>query len=215
MRFSSVVACFLLGASTSVIADPIVLSVDPASQFVSQGDPVDVAIDISGFTNHAAPSLGAYDLAIGFNPLLLANPVVTFGDPVLGDQLALRFPSLKCAGVFPACDPSSTPLELVELSFDSIRVLNLLQAGAFTLATVSFDSIGAGSSSITVSNVLLVDAIGNDLSRSHQIDITNGLVSISAPLQVPAVPEPGGLLLFASVLAGWALLSRSGFKSRG
>jgi hypothetical protein len=155
--------------------------------------------------------LAAYELAITYNSLVLADPVVTFGDPVLGDQLALTFPSFKCVG--PACGLSSMPLQMFEVSFDSSSTLNTSQPGAFDLATVHFASVGAGLSPITLSQILLVDSGGNDLSQSHEINISNTSITVSPVLQ-GQVPEPGSLLLFASTLVAVAALRRLGFQAK-
>ena len=206
MRFYTVLTSLLLGASasTALIADPINLSIEPATQSIFLGDSVDVAISISGLGNHAAPSLAAYELAIGYNPFVLANPVVTFGDPVLGDQLALTFPDLHCIG--PACGLSSMPLGIIELSFDSSDTVDTAQLGAFTLVTVSFDGIGAGLSPIALSDIILVDSAGNDLSQSNLIDVSSSSVTVLGP---EPVPEPGTLLLLACTLVGLLALRHS------
>ncbi|HEY3129248.1 MAG TPA: PEP-CTERM sorting domain-containing protein [Acidobacteriota bacterium] len=213
MRFRTVLACLLLGASTltGLIADPINLSVELGVPSIVQGDSVNVAIAISGLVDHAAPSLAAYELAITYDPLVLAHPVVTFGDPVLGDQLALTFPSFKCVG--PACGLSSMPLLMFELSFDSSETLNTSQPGAFDLLTVHFDGIGVGSSPIKLSHILLVDSDGNDLRQSNQINISDSLITVN-PVVQGQVPEPGSLLLFASTLVVLAALRRSRFKAK-
>lgn len=199
-RFGMFVA-LLSAASVCSFADQITFTVETSGAPVSLGDPVTIAIGITGLGANAAPSLGAFDMEVDYNPLVLGSPSVSFGDPILGDQLALTFPSFKCTGLITACGLSSFPLELEEVSLDPGATLNASQAGAFIMAEITFAATGVGTSDITLSNVSLADAFGASLGGN--LIILNGQVHVASP--IVDTPEPGSLLLLASGLAGLLL----------
>jgi hypothetical protein len=199
VRRAGVLAVLLAGTSVHLAADPVLLAFVQPVQTALVGNPVDVALTISGLGAGIGPSLGGYDLEISYNSLVLSNPSVIFGDPVLGDQLAISSPSYKCTGLHAACGLSSMPLEITELSFDSSATLFASQAGAFTLATIAFDVIGAGSSSVVLSNVILSDALGINVSGNYEVDLSGATVNA---IDAQPVPEPGSLSFLASSLAG-------------
>jgi hypothetical protein len=199
-------AVLLAAASARLVADPIILSIAPATETVSEGSIVSIAIDISGLRTDAAPALGAFDLEIGYDSSVLTDPTVTFGDPILGDQLALTVGSIHCTGLNASCGLSSMPIEIFELSLGSPATLESSQAGAFTLATITFDAISAGSSPINLENVTLADPFGDDLNANGGLRIENG--QIDSGSIVVATPEPGGLLLLGSLFAGFLGMGR-------
>ena len=179
----------------------IILSVDPNSTSVATGQTVSAAIDIQGLEGNApnGPSLGGYEFLFSYNPAILGDPTVTFGDPSLGDQLALTTTPFTCVGT--ACGASSNiPLELGEVSFDPASVLNAGQASAFTLATISFTALAGGTSDLSLSDVILSDANGRALSAG----IVNSSVNVSSAPE----PKTGILLPLAMGLAGLFLRRR-------
>lgn len=174
------------------------LSVTPTTQSAGIGSSVGVEVTISGLGASSAPSLGAYDVNILFNPGILQFLDAVIGDPVLGDQL-----DLSGFGSISSVTPGAGTVELFELSLDSIDDLNNLQAPAFVLATLDFKAIGVGTSPVSISINALADAYGDALTAGIQ----NGTVVVSS---VAAVPEPTSLLLLTTVLA-W-VVSRRRFR---
>ena len=188
VAFCSILIAFSL-FFTSVSQADITLSISPDTQSVSLGSPVSFAVDISGLGSGTA--LSAYDVSIGFDPTLLSYTQTNFGDPLLGDQLDLAKSGLNG----PSATPSTGSVDLIEFSLDSTATLNAQQAGSFTLATLSFDTLAAGTSALSLTVNSLSDAYGNTIAYSS---LNNGSVNIPS-----AVPLPGGLLLFMS---GWSAL---------
>jgi hypothetical protein len=179
----------------------VIVSVDPNSTSVATGQTVSAAIDIQGLEGSApnGPSLGAYQFLFSYNSAILGDPTVTFGDPSLGDQLALTTTPFTCVGT--ACGASSNfPLELGEVSFDPSSVLNAGQAASFTLATISFTALGTGTSDLSLSDVILSDENGRAL--------TAGIVDSSVNVSSTPEPRTGILLPLAMGLAALFLRRR-------
>jgi len=130
----------LLVASDAVFAQTVSIG----SETVSAGGVATVALDISGLGQGTA--LGGFDVALDFNPAIIGFGSAQLGDPVLGDQL-----NLEGYGTFGAITPGTGQVELTELSFDSPAALLGSQASSFTLATLTFDTIGTGTSALSLS----------------------------------------------------------------
>jgi len=152
------------------------------SQQVPFGNTANVAVMISGLGDNVAPSLGVFDITIEFDPSILIFKSAAYGDPdpALGDQLDLFGAGFPLA----ITSPGIGSVELFELSFNTIDDLNNNQAPSFILATLTFDTIGVGTSPLNISNYVLSDASGGNLSAN----IGTG--------QIDVIPEPGTLLLF-------------------
>lgn len=158
------------------------LSINPS---VQSGDSVDIGIVISGLDSGLAPSLSTYDLDLNFDQGQLSFANAVFGDSVLGNQLDLfNFGTNSAAGL-------SRPgvLNLFELSSDSPADLNNLQADNFTLATLTFNILNAGTSQLDITINVLGDADGNSLG-----DAT------ATPAAITTVPLPPAFFMMFSGL---------------
>ena len=172
----------------------IVLSIVPASQEVAFGGTVSVDVLISGLTSGAAPSLGAFDLDIDYNPAIL-NPTTV----VLGNQLDLSVSgSIQFVSLV-------GPVNISEISLESAADLNNLQLGEFPLATLTFDTLGIGTSLVSVANVMLTDANGNPLQFDNS---STGTVTVT--------PEPATIVIWSLlVLVGAGLRRDRKLKTAG
>lgn len=173
------VAVWIAVLPNSAPADPITLSAIPSSTSVTAGGVVSVPVFISGLGR--PPAVGAFDLSLAFNSLLLSPTMVVFG-PFLGD------PSLfEALTGFDFSTPGIA--EFAEVSLLTPAELNALQPPSFLLATLSFVGLGTGSIGFNFASVRVDDAFGNKLAIS--------------------IPEPATILLAGiGLLALWTFARR-------
>lgn len=173
-------------------AEAFTISFVPSSPTVSVGSGFTVDVVASGLSDGGAPSIGAYDFDITWDASLLSYAGTAFGTGLDVMGLGLN-------------DPLATPgtpgrLNVFELSFDSTADLNQLQPDTFTVLTLSFDAVAAGTSSLAFMLNAIASAEGNSLAA--QADLQNGSVTV-AP-----VPLPAGVWLLLSGLGMAAGLRR-------
>ena len=180
-------------AATTPRAHTVTLGFDPATQDVGLGSIVDVALRISGLGNATAPSLSMFDIDVSFDSARLSFSSATFGDPVLGDQLDIfdLGGNSTWAGL-----TGEGNLNLFELSMDSPADLDDYQAASFTLVTLTFNALSAGSSPLELSFSSLGDAYGDPIFA----EVIDGNVTV--------VPIPATIWLMGSALFGMLGLAR-------
>jgi hypothetical protein len=169
----------LLVALAAARADAISISMDPAASVIAVGDSVAIALNVSGLVDNAAPSLAVYDIDVTWDPGLLQLGIVSVGDPLLGNQL-----DLVGLGTVSTISFGTGTVGLSEQSLDSIADLTNLQAGSFTLATLTFQLLDVGPATITPSIIQAAEVSGLPLP----IDSITGA-------EVSAIPEPSAALL--------------------
>jgi hypothetical protein len=170
------------------------ITVTPSSQSVNLGDQAVVSLDISGLGSGVAPSVGAFDIDLSFDSSILALSSVVFGDPILGDQL-----DLFALGSILGATPGAGTVNLFEISLDFADDLNLLQADAFTMATLTFNTLAAGSSTLGLTLNALSDADGLPLEAT----LAGATVDVAVPPPTP-VPEPSAWPTYVLLLVGLA-----------
>lgn len=181
----------LLGAAN---ANATTISLNPSAPTVNLGDAFTVQVFTFGLGVTAAPSIGVFDLNLSFDPTLLSYRSAVFGDPVLGDQLNLFAGFSDTLAV----TNGSGIVNLFELSYDFPSDLDAFQADAFTMATVTFDTLATGTSNLVLSLNTLGDANGDPLPAT----LENGRVTVNAPNEAP---EPVTFGLVALGLIGLVL----------
>jgi hypothetical protein len=188
--FLLAMAVALLGAGPAAANDVLTLSVTPSSIAVDAGTPFSVDIVISGLGDFTSPSLGTFDLDLGFDPAVVDPTGVVFttllGDEGLGE-------AISSSGVI-----GPGQLDLFLLSLLTAAELDALQPSGFVLATVAFDALAPGVSALGLSIQALGDADGNPLEATTQ----DGSVRVRGSV---AAPMPSSLVLMAAggAVAGW------------
>ncbi len=188
----------LLGAALLLLSagpsQAITLSFNPIAQNIAAGSPVDVALVISGLGDGIAPSLSTFDVDVSFDPGILDFSAVTFS-PLLGD-LAFGEAVTSFDGSVPGV------VNLFELSLlegDSVTCifcippfLDDLQPASFILATITFDSLSAGTSTLGIKLNALADAFGEPLTA----EASDANITVNGS----SVPESTALMLLGAGL---------------
>ena len=172
-----------------------VITVEASSPVVVLGTPVSVEVGVTGIMG---TDVGVYDLDVNFDPTVLSFTSVTFGDPVLGDELNLF--GYGSATNVDASNAASGSVEVSELAFDSPQDLQSYQPPAFGLFTVGFDTVGGGSTAVSSTVNVLGDGGGNSLNYSYGPPATIDVAVLT--------PEPSAFGLFAIGLGIIAMLFR-------
>ncbi|MBC8024678.1 MAG: hypothetical protein H7Y89_01685 [Steroidobacteraceae bacterium] len=181
-------ALSVLGA-TSAHAATVTLT---PSQSTTLGNTVVISLVVSGLGD-AGVSLGTFDLDVQFDAGVLSFDSATFGSGL--DVLSL--------GSLQQVDSSlAGVVNLFELSIDSIEDLNTLQLDAFTLFTLTFNTVGVGTSIVGISPNAFGDAFGVALAVDPILQTS---------VDVAPVPLPAAAWL---LMSGLGLLAGAG-RRRG
>ncbi len=175
---SSILLFSLISWILPTSATAVTLGFNPSEQTTTLGKQVSFDLAISDLGAGTAPSLGAFDVSIGFD-----SRIIAFNDAVFGDQL-----DLFGSGSIQETDTITffPDLNLFEISLDLPDELNNLQADSFALATVTFDAVGIGTSNLTFNDVTLSDASG---LLSLNAELQSGLITVARETTVASVPE--------------------------
>ena len=175
----SAVYLFLFGALCSVPAMagsiPIV-SVDPLSSSVSLGSNFSLNINIANVSD-----LYAFQFDIGFGPNVLQATSVIEG-------------AFLPSGGFTFFIPGTIDNNAGAITFIADTLLGPGPGvnGSGTLAILGFKASGVGTSTIDISNLILLDSNLNEIDAS----IEDGMVTVTGP-----VPEPNAIFIVGFGLA--------------
>ena len=169
----------------------ITISAIPSGNTFQVGNGLSVDIAVSDFGNGIAPTLGAYSFDLIYDPAILAATGQPVFDAFLGDTDPFAFQTDI------AVDSSTAGvIGISVLSFLTSAELDAIQPADFALATISFAAIGAGSSVVDFSSVVLTDAAS---AQSFLGVVQQGTVVQVNP-NSGGVPLPGTLLLMLALI---------------
>ena len=198
----------IAGTALAAQAFPLLsLTANPGT--VSVGSIVNIELLVSGLGDHTAPSLGAFDVIIAFDPALLSPAGVAFdtglGDPNASPPEAYTFVDTSVAGTVMLVDTSVLEANAETCIFCVPPYLDDLQGSAFRLATLTFTANSPGTTLLSLSIDALADAQGEALQAEIQ----------GTAVTVTGAPEPGSLMLLALGCAGLSGFARRGAGARG
>jgi hypothetical protein len=198
MRTSWIKSASLAAVVASISSPALAQQLSLSSETIVLGGVATVALNISGLAP-AKQALGAFDVNVGFSPAVVTFESATYGDPTLGDQL-----NLEGFGTITQTTPGVGTVDLMELSLDLPSALTSLQASGFTLATLTFDAAGAGTTALALS----VNAVADQNGNSLPVSLENGSITVAAAAKAP---EIGAASMGSAVtwLLGALLLMRS------
>jgi general secretion pathway protein D len=175
------IVCLIAMCSGSVFAD--IMSVQPSATTLTLGSPLTLDVNITGVTD-----LYAFQFDIGFNPAVLSAASVAEGS---------LFSSI---GVFFSPGFIDNTAGTISFIGDSLSGFGPGVSTDGMLATITFNTIGVGSSSIDLANIILLDSSFADIAATA----SGTTVTVASS----AVPEPSSWLLLGSCLVllfGWTV----------
>ena len=202
-RVSVWLALSLIGMATAALpVRAVTLDFSPVDVSATVGDLFQVEVRAAGLGDGTSPSLSVFDLELSFDSALLGFESVTFSG-FLGDipsfEAVVLADSLVFPGVLHLAESSLLEESAATCIFCTGPYLEELQGSAFSLATVSFRSLAAGSGALS----LAVNSLGDGSGQPLPVDAL-GTANVTVRPSA-AIPEPASVLL---ILGGAPLLRR-------
>jgi len=191
-KWKHFIAAVLLGASTQAWAAPILsFSTGPAAQ-VGSTVTYNIAID-------DIADLYSYQFSINYDARYLRALNVTEG-AFLGTA------GSTVSGVL------GMETGLIDFVYGSLLGPTPGASGSGLLASITFEAIGAGTSALSLADVIFLDSVGDDIAGLTALS-GQGVV-LAEPGGPVDVPEPASALLFGAGLVGAAALRRRSTGAR-
>ncbi len=166
-------ALILCGGLTSAAQ----LSLAPPTGLIQVGETISVDLRVSDLGNFASPSLGAFAAKV-----LYAQSVLHLESWAYGDLLGNLSDSNETD--WDTDDGTAGAIGLDEFSWLSDDLLDAMQPGAFTLATLVFRGVAPGTAALNLVNVDLADAFYNTLTPTA---VTGATIQVNAAPIAPPI----------------------------
>lgn len=184
-------ACAVTMTLASATADGAELHILPMAQDLSVGQSVEVEVLVAGLGDGTGPSLGAYDLALTYDPELLA-----FTD--LWTEGYLEPTGSRALSEITSNDISS---QVAVVSMASPAALHGDQPSEFTLFRATFEALAPGQATFDLEVEVLGDADGRALAAEvFTASATLGRIAEIPTLSTGALVALVALLGFAAVI---------------
>jgi len=179
----------LFAAGALLTAQAATLSFSPSAQTIDVGDTTSVDINISDYGSF----LSAYDLSISFDDAILGLTAESINTSDFDSGFSFLSPDTTLSVTGGVIDFS-----LLSWDFDSD--LASIQGGVqLTLATLSFEGLAAGISSLDFTHLDITSGVSSPLA--------GGVGNITVAT-VAAVPEPSAMILLAMGAVGFSVANR-------
>jgi hypothetical protein len=185
-KLKNYVAAALLGVCAQAFAGPTV-SLVTAPAPVAVGSTFDVEVLVSDVVD-----LYSYQFTLTFNPSLFGATAITEG-PFLGTAGA----TFGDPGTISNADGT------ISFVFSSLIGPVPGASGSGSLAHITFQALGGGTSALTFSDAIFIDSALEDID----VSLVDGTLQ--------AVPEPASFLLFGAGLAAVGAARRRQLSARG
>ena len=190
---ASLAAAMLLAAAPSP-ASPVLSA---GSDTVNIGDTFTIAIAVGGTTG-----LTSYQFDLGFDPTILK--ALGFDDSTTNFATEAGNEGGALTGLTGFIDNGSGLLSGVADSMSGAFGPGLTPGG--TIVDITFEALAAGTSALALSNGFLIDDNNFLFSGNGDFGLSNGLVTVQG--LTAAIPEPGALSLFGTMLVALAMARR-------
>lgn len=189
-------ACAAAGASAYTV------SITPASQTVVLGAQVEVAITTGDVVGDGG--LGSFDFVVGYDSSILTFDRVDMAS-VLGTTFGFdTFSEVGSAGSFSI----SHIFDDLPAALLALQTNEFLQRNDAVLFTLRFNTLSAGTSLLSFTDVFLSDVEGNNQKSLALGEIGATGASVTVQERVQGVPTPGTLPLLAAALLAAACMPR-------
>ncbi len=175
------------------------LGFNPSTQKTTLGSQVTIDLVISDLGAGIAPSLGEFDVVLGFDTDIIAFESLEFGTQLNPVSSAFSFRGETLL--------APDRINLFEISGQRTSDLIQFQPNSFTLATFTFEAVGVGTSNLILSDVIVGDTEGLSLNPT----LATGSITVITD-DVTTVPEASttiALLSLGCVLFGWHCKSKN------
>ncbi|MGY6274996.1 cohesin domain-containing protein [Methylomonas sp. MgM2] len=186
--------CYVLAAGLGLggyqlSAEAMSISFQPLAQTVNVGDALVVDVVVSGLLD-VSEIVSAFDLDVTYDPSILDAT-----DVIFGQYLGAYNPDPMTSEFYSDAVLSSGRIDFFALSYLFDADLALIQSGmdSLSLATLSFQALGAGTSNLLFDPVPYpgIDVKGYD-ATALALDVSAASVTVAASSNVP---EPSTLWL--------------------
>ena len=187
VKFATLVLFGSLALLGSLANAQAVLSIEPLSQNVSVGSTFAVDVNISNVSD-----LYGYQFDLSFNPNLISAVSSSEGSFLTAGGTSTFF--------IPGTNDNKNGI--VSATADTIIGAVSGTNGSGNLAVLTFDAIGAGTSSLALSGVALVDSSFNSISNQS----TGASVSVGSAIKAPEIDPASAMGALTLLFGGLAIL---------